>query len=55
MKFTNTDINVCNECKGNYKIRLLTIGNNEIALCMDCRTKLYEVLDEEDTLVVYNR
>ena len=53
MEFTNTDIKHCSECKGIYKIRLLKIGSNEIALCKDCRDKLYEIVDKEDEIILY--
>lgn len=55
MRFENTNRKYCNECGGSYKIRALFIGGSEVALCSDCRTRLYEIVDEEDTLVVYQR
>lgn len=55
MKFTNTDIKHCNECKGTYKIRLLEIGTNGVALCKSCRDKLYEIVDKEDEIVLFSR
>ena len=55
MRFTDTDIKYCNECKGTYRVRLLEIGTNAITLCKECRDKLYKIVDEEDELVVYKR
>lgn len=55
MKFIETDITRCNECKGNYKIMLLELGHNQIALCKHCRDKLYEILDDIDVIVLYKR
>lgn len=54
MKFIETDIKNCNECKGTYKIKLLEIGNSQIALCKDCRDKLYDIVDKEDEIVFYS-
>lgn len=53
MKFIDTNIKNCEECQGTYKIRLLKIGTSEIALCKNCRDKLYKIVDEEDTITVY--
>ena len=53
MRFTYTDTKYCNECKGTYRIRLLEIGTNTIALCKNCRDELYKIVDEEDSLTVY--
>lgn len=54
MKFIETDIKYCNECKGTYKIKTLEIGNNKITLCKECRDKLYDILDQEDEIILYS-
>lgn len=53
MKFIDTNIKNCEECQGTYKIRLLEIGTKKVPLCKDCRDKLYGIVDEEDTIIVY--
>lgn len=37
----------CNECNSLDNIEIITIGENGIALCMDCRNKLRKILGIE--------
>jgi uncharacterized paraquat-inducible protein A len=52
MTLIQTDIKHCNECKGTYNIKLLEVETNQIALCKDCRDKLYNILDNEDEIII---
>lgn len=47
MKFIETDIKCCNDCRGTEEVLSLVIGQNYIALCKHCRNKLHNLFNKD--------